>query len=169
LPPWGTFAPYVAGKNEAGDWLHIYYFDIEVLKAGWSPRSQLAVTDADLNKLPIIDPANPPELPELPDSVQAARPYGARISATTVAAETPVVQPTAGPQPNPPSGTSGSGNTGGQNPPPTEAPPSPPDPGRYRGTWNLNRQITPTSQNSTSYSLDGRNVRSYSPNTFCWA
>jgi hypothetical protein len=112
----GTFAPHVAGKNQAGDWLYIYYFDGKALKAGWSPRNQLSVKETDLNILPIIDPANPPVLPDLPYNARAARPYGARRSTTTPAA-------TLVPQPDPPSG---SGNPGGPTLPPTEPPPTDP-------------------------------------------
>jgi hypothetical protein len=100
----GTFAPHVAGKDQAGDWVLIYYFDGKTLKAGWSPLGQLALDNADLDRLPVIDPTNPSALPDLPYNTLAARPYGARIDAAT---GTPVTQPTSVPP-------SGGGNTGEQ-------------------------------------------------------
>jgi hypothetical protein len=112
----GTFAPYLAGQSEDGEWLYFYYFDGKMLKAAWAPVKDFNLSKIDkagLKKLPIIDPASPPELPQLDYDALAARPYGARLGAAT---GTPVVQSTSAP---PPGGDNGGNGGGAGNPQPT--------------------------------------------------
>lgn len=71
-----NFTPNVAGRNKTGDWLYILYFD-GGLQDGWAQRKSLDLTDSQVNSLPVIDPQNPPPLPDLAYDPLAARPYGA--------------------------------------------------------------------------------------------
>lgn len=84
------FAPHVAGRNAAGDWVYIYYFDESELKAGWTRVRNLVLTEAQVAGLPVIDPNNPPELPSLLFNPDASRPYAPR--ATPIPDKTPVVR-----------------------------------------------------------------------------
>ena len=100
----GTFAPHVAGRDEEAKWFYIYYFDRGVLKAGWSPSRGLVLEDEEVTALPVIDPEDMPDLPELEFNELASRPYGTRRpSSSATATRTP---------------SSGTGDT--NNPPPQQ-------------------------------------------------
>jgi Domain of unknown function (DUF4062) len=58
------FAPHVAGRNEVGDWLYVYYFD-GGWKDGWARNTQLVLSQELYNTLAVIDPMNPPQLPDM--------------------------------------------------------------------------------------------------------
>ncbi len=103
----GTFAPHVAGRSEDEKWLFIYYFERGVLKAGWSPRRGLVLEDAEVTALPVIDPEDAPELPDLELNELASRPYGTRRPSTSATAT--------------PTTSSNTGN-GNNNPPPPPPP-----------------------------------------------
>ncbi|MBI5930016.1 MAG: hypothetical protein HY862_11950 [Chloroflexi bacterium] len=100
----GTFAPHVAGRDAEEKWLFIYYFDRGVLKAGWSPRRGLVLEDEEVTALPVIDPEDAPELPDLEFNELASRPYGTRRPSTSATAT--------------PTSSSDTGNT--NNPPPPQ-------------------------------------------------
>lgn len=108
----GTFAPHVVGRDEEEKWLFIYYFDRGVLKAGWSPRRGLVLEDEEVTALPIIDPDDAPELPDLELNELASRPYGTRRpSSSATATRTPS------------SGTGDNNNNPPPPPPPTATQP----------------------------------------------
>jgi len=110
-----NFKPHVAGRNDDGTWLYILYFQ-GPLRGGWAARSNLALTDDEIEDLTIINPNNPPALPDLVFNQDAARPFGANPNAAAPA------QPTQPPLP-PAQATPASGN---QPPPPVIQPTQPP-------------------------------------------
>ena len=81
----GDFAPHVGGKNAAGDWILIYYFERDgSLESAWSPARQfLAISEEDAARLAVIDPANLPALPDLPIDAGATRPVRTTSAATS--------------------------------------------------------------------------------------
>lgn len=84
------FAPHVAGRTEEGDWVYIYFFDEGELLTGWMPTSQMTLTDEQFDTLFVVDPDNPPDLPDnVPYDDYATRPRGAR--ATPIPDRTPVL------------------------------------------------------------------------------
>jgi hypothetical protein len=93
------FQPHVAGQFE--DWLYIYYFDGGTLQSGWTPLSQIILTEEELASLPTLSPDNLPPLPNITANPLASRPYGVQ------AENTPVVSATDTPPPGqPPQATS---------------------------------------------------------------
>ena len=116
-----NFAPHVAGINANEDWLFLLYLDNGVVVAGWSPRSQIVLTNEEVVSLTVINIQNMPTLPtELTgDLVAASRPYGVNAGSTPA----PTDSGDGNPAPtNTPSG-------GGGNPPPTSPPPPTNTPG----------------------------------------
>lgn len=74
-----NFKPHVAGRSEDGEWLYILYF-MGNLQAGWGDRDNVQLTESQFRQLAIIDPHNPPLLPELAFNEAAARPFGAAVA-----------------------------------------------------------------------------------------
>ena len=82
----GDFAPYVGGVSEDGEWLYVYFFVGGEWVAGWARVSNFAdVPEGFLDGLPVIDPDDPPELPELDFDPLAILPVG--FSSTVVDAD----------------------------------------------------------------------------------
>lgn len=69
------FAPHVAGISEDGDWLLVVYFQGGI-RSGWAPARNLTLSDAQLGRLAVIDPDNPPDLPAMEFNDLASRPFG---------------------------------------------------------------------------------------------
>jgi hypothetical protein len=93
----GDFAPHVAGRNEDGTFIYIYYFD-SGLQDGWSPVNQFAaLTDQEIDGLAVIDPDSPPDLPNLPYDQHAARPFGTASTASDNHSATGVAAPVGSP------------------------------------------------------------------------
>lgn len=86
------FHPHVAGKNEDGTWVYILYFQGS-LQAGWASRNNVVLTDNQLRSLEVIDPDNPPPLPNLPYDEAAARPFGVAAPPVQPTQALPPVQP----------------------------------------------------------------------------
>jgi hypothetical protein len=75
----GDFAPHIAGMYSDADaraWVYFYFIEAGQWMGAWALASQFHLGEDALADLPEIDPANVPEIPEMPFNALAVRPSG---------------------------------------------------------------------------------------------